>query len=524
MMLNRPRHNMKINRRSFLSSLTSALALLAAWRPAWAQATYSTKVTFVLFNDFYVMGEQPFPDGGKRGGFARLAAVVKAEREKAEKEGRHVIVAHGGDTLSPSVMSSLDRGAHIVALTNMIAPDILVPGNHEFDFGKAMFLQRMGEARFPLYAANLRDANGAPVPAFKDRAVFDFNGVRIGLTGLAYEQSPRVSSPGDLRFAPTIETTKQQAAALRAEGADFVCAVMHANRGDGIKLQYEQAADLLLTGHTHDLLVNHDGKCALVESGYDAHYVTCVDVAISVRDDNGKRTMTWWPQFRVIDTATVTPDPEVAAAVARFEQALLDKMTDALCTTAVALDSSISIVRSREAAIGNLFADAMRAGTHADAAILNGGGIRAGKTYEPGARISQGDVLAELPFGNRIVVLEVSGADLKRAVENGISRLPQSSGRFPQVSGIAVEFSLQREAGSRVTAMRVNGAPLDESKTYRAAVLDYLARGGDDYAMFTTARRITPDNDAPLMVNEVVQYLRSLGTARTGVEGRMLGK
>ena len=516
---------MKITRRLFLSSVASTLALIAALRPSWAQATHSTRVTFVLFNDFYIMGEQPFPDGGKRGGFARLAAVIKAERAKAASEGRHVIVAHGGDTLSPSVMSGLDRGAHIVALTNMIGLDIFVPGNHEFDFGKAVFLERMGEAKFPLYAANLRDASGAMLPAFKDRAIFDFNGVRIGLTGLAYEQSPRVSSPEDLRFASTIDTTKQQAAALRADGADFVCAVLHCNRGDAIKLQYERPAELLLTGHTHDLFVNFDEAAARwSNSSFDAHYVTCIDVAISVREENGKRTATWWPQFRVIDTATVTPDPEVAAAVARFEQALLDKMTETIATTAVALDSSTATVRTREAAIGNLFADAMRSGTHADAAILNGGGIRAGKTYEPGTRISQGDILAELPFGNRVVVLEVSGRDLKSAIENGLSRLPASSGRFPQVSGMTVEFELAREPGSRVTAMRVGGAPLDESRTYRVAVLDYLARGGDDYAMFSNARRITPDNDAPLMVNEVVEYLRKLGTARTGVEGRMVGR
>src|SRR6476646_11511565 len=306
------------SRRSFLSSVASTLALIATWRPGWAQTTHGARITFVLFNDFYIMGEQPFPDGGKRGGFARLAAVVKAERAKAAAENRHVIVAHGGDTLSPSTMSALDRGAHIVALSNMIAPDILVPGNHEFDFGKAVFLERMGEARFPLYAANLRDANGAMLPAFKDRAVFEIDGVRVGLTGLAYEQSPRVSSPDDLRFGSTIDTTNEQAAALRAAGADFVCAVMHATRGDAMKLQYVRADELLTTGHTHDLFVNFDDKCALVESGYDAHDVTCIDVAISVREENGKRVTTWRPRFRVIDTATVTPDPEVAAAVARL--------------------------------------------------------------------------------------------------------------------------------------------------------------------------------------------------------------
>src|SRR5205085_6292334 len=165
-------------------------------------------------------------------------------------------------------------------------------------------------------------------------------------------------------------------------------------------------AELLLTGHTHDLLVSYDDKSALIESGFDAHYVTCVDVSISVREDAGKRVTTWWPNFRVIDSARVAPDPEVAAAVARFEAALIDKMSETICTTTVALDSSTATVRTREAAIGNLFADAMRIGMRADGAILNGGGIRAGKTYQPGARISQGDVLAELPFNNRIIGVE----------------------------------------------------------------------------------------------------------------------
>src|SRR3954451_15866739 len=207
-----------LNRRSFVASLASTLALLTSWRPGFAQATHRANVTFILFNDFYLMGEQPFPDGKTRGGFARLAAIIKAERAKAAAEGRTVIVAHGGDTLSPSVMSGLDHGAHIVALTNMIAPDIFVAGNHEFDFGKEVFLERMSEASFPLYGANLRNAGGTPLPAHKDRAIITVGGVRIGLTGLAYEQSPRMSSPEDLKFAATIDTTKAQAARLRQEG------------------------------------------------------------------------------------------------------------------------------------------------------------------------------------------------------------------------------------------------------------------------------------------------------------------
>ena len=147
-----------------------ALALLAALATILAASTAraeSTRITFILVNDIYLMSDQMMPDGQRRGGFPRLAAVVKAERAK----GGHVVFAHGGDTLSPSLMSGIDRGAHIITLTNMIRPDIFVPGNHEFDFGKATFLQRMAEANFPLYAANLRGPDGQPLPNFKDRSI-----------------------------------------------------------------------------------------------------------------------------------------------------------------------------------------------------------------------------------------------------------------------------------------------------------------------------------------------------------------
>src|SRR3989440_11210934 len=125
---------------------------LAAILLAGGAFAESTRVTFLLVNDIYQMGDQEMADGKRRGGFARLAAIVKAERAK----GGHVIFAHGGDTLSPSLMSGIDHGAHIMTLTNLVKPDVFVPGNHEFDFGKTTFLQRMAEATFPLYAANLR--------------------------------------------------------------------------------------------------------------------------------------------------------------------------------------------------------------------------------------------------------------------------------------------------------------------------------------------------------------------------------
>ena len=194
------------------------LVPMSGLRFAAAAPAAAAQVTFVLVNDIYLMGDVEMPDGKRRGGFPRLAAVVKAERARASAAGGSVIFAHAGDTLSPSLMSSLDQGASIVTLTNMVRPDIFTPGNHEYDFGKAVFLERMAAATFPRYGANLRNADGATLPDFQDRSIVTVAGVRIGLTGATYEDSPRASDPGDLKFSSSVATLIEQARTLQARG------------------------------------------------------------------------------------------------------------------------------------------------------------------------------------------------------------------------------------------------------------------------------------------------------------------
>ena len=497
--------------------VTFGLAASAVVPPRLAWADQTATVSFILTNDIYLMGDTAMPDGRRRGGFARLAAVVKAERAK----GGTVIFAHGGDTLSPSLMSGIDGGAHIITLTNLVKPDIFVAGNHEFDFGKENFLKRMAEAQFPLFAANMRQPDGTPLPGAKDRAIVDVAGVRIGLTGAAHDETPRMSNPGDLTFLPTVATMREQAAALRRDGADFVVAVMHADRKQGVALMESRAADLILTGHNHDLFLDFDGRCAMVESSYDAHYVTIIDVTIAVTQQGDRRKVAWWPQFRVVDTANVTPDPEVAAVVADFERELSREMDVPLATTAVELDSRNATLRGGESALGNLIADAMRARGHADAAVMNGGGIRSGKSYPAGSAITRRDVLAELPFGNHLVTVTIRGRDLRQAIENGLSRLPALAGRFPHVSGMRVTYDPQKPAGERILTMEVRGTPLDADAIYRVAINDFMARGGDGYAEFAAAKPLVPVADSPRLSNEVMVYLRGLGTVQTSVDGRM---
>lgn len=501
-----------------IAALVACLVILAG--AAAAQTELRTQVTFVLVNDIYQMSAETSADGKLRGGFARLAAVVKAERAK----GGHVMLAHAGDTLSPSLMSGLDRGAHIIALTNMIRPDVFVPGNHEFDFGEEVFAQRMREVEFPLYAANLRAPDGAPLPRFKDRRMVELDGVRIGVAGATHEDTPRLSSPGDLKFAPLVPAVKAQAQALRKEGADFVLAVVHADRPQAADLYAAGGVDLVLSGHNHDLLIAYDGRAAMVESGHDAHFVTAIDVTISVSEQNGKRETVWRPQFRIVDTATVDPDPEVAAEVEKYESELSREMDAPLASLKVELDSRNATVRTREAVIGGLIADAMRASTGADVALMNGGGIRAGKIYPAGSTITRRDVLSEMPFGNRVVAIEISGRDLRASIENALSRLPDAAGRFPQVSGMRIEADVKHPPGERVASITIGGKPLDESAVYTLATNDFLARGSDGFDAFVRAKRIAPDYDAKLLVNEVMTHLRRLGSVTAEPEGRIVLK
>jgi 2',3'-cyclic-nucleotide 2'-phosphodiesterase (5'-nucleotidase family) len=220
----------------------------------------------------------------------------------------------------------------------------------------------------------------------------------------------------------------------------------------------------------------------------------------------------------------VTPDAEVAAVVARYAAEFTREMDVPLATTAVALDSRSATLRTREAALGNLVADAMREAVNADAAIMNGGGIRGDRVLAPGSAMTRRDVMAALPFANRIVPVEVTGRALKSAIENGLSRLPDAAGRFPQVSGLVIDADPGKPAGERVISLKIGGVPLEDGKTYTIATNDFLARGGDGYDALRDGRHLLPDHDAPLLANEVMVYLRRLGTVRTQAEDRIVFK
>jgi 2',3'-cyclic-nucleotide 2'-phosphodiesterase (5'-nucleotidase family) len=262
----------------------------------------------------------------------------------------------------------------------------------------------------------------------------------------------------------------------------------------------------------------------MVESKEEAEFVAAVDVKIDIDIKDAKRTVKWYPNFRLIDTATVAPDPETQAKADAYNATLSKELDVAIGTTAEPLDSRKASVRTAEAAIGNLIADATREAVGADIAITNGGGIRGNKEYAAGVLLTRRDILTELPFGNRTVKLEVTGETIWAALENGFSDVENSAGRFPQISGLTVEADIAKVKGERVLSVTVGGKPLDRAAAYTLATNDFMFGGGDGYAMLKGAKPLLGVRDAKLMANDVMAYIAAQKQVAPRVEGRIVLK
>ena len=491
-----------------------AAALAAALLLAHPARAEPATLTVVHVNDL-----DRLDGSGGRGGVARLATVVRQVR--AESAGR-VLLTHGGDAISPSLLSSFDQGAHMIDLLNRVGFDAMVLGNHEFDFTPAVTVARIAEAAFPVLSSNALMPDGAPIAGVAGRLLLEVGRYKVGVFGLTTATTATKSSPAPVTFRPVVEVAAEQARALREAGADLVIALAHTDRAEDAALMRQGAVDLLLSGDDHDMKIEVGRKTTFVESGAQAEFVSVVEIAMDLVAGRDGPRFAWEPSFRVVNTASVAPDPEIEAVVETYLARLSDELDVALGATAVELDSRRRVVRSREAGIANLIADAMRTATGADAALINGGGLRGDKVYPTGTVLTRRDLRSELPFGDRTVVLEVSGADLRAALEHGVSAIAEGAGRFAHVSGMAYRFDASQPAGRRIAGVTVGGAPLDPARTYLLATFDFLGRGGDGYAMFAGAPRIVDVNAGALTLAQVIGAVAAAGEVAPRAEGRIV--
>jgi len=197
-----------LTRTALIRSLPSALfaAGLILSLPGASQAEPET-ITFLHVNDVYEIS----PKGGV-GGLGQLGALLKAERAAA----KYTIMTLGGDLLSPSILSGMTKGSQMIELMNELGLDVVVPGNHEFDFGEALLATRVGESTFPWLGTNTLDASGKPAVGMVATHLIKTGAYTIGFFGLLTPQTDVLSSPGEnISFAPVNGTGSGSDGAVR---------------------------------------------------------------------------------------------------------------------------------------------------------------------------------------------------------------------------------------------------------------------------------------------------------------------
>ncbi|PGH55980.1 bifunctional metallophosphatase/5'-nucleotidase [Azospirillum palustre] len=489
--------------------------MLGAALPAWAQ---NGTLTFLHVNDVYEIA----PVKGQ-GGFGPLMTLLKRERAAAPD----AITTVGGDFLSPSLLSGTTRGEQMITLFNAIGVDAVTFGNHEFDFGPDLLKQRMAESKFPWIGTNVRSADGSAFAGTVPSWTRTIDGITVGFLGLITPDTARLSSAGpSLDFPPVLETAAATVKELRAKGASVVVALTHLTIEEDRKLASKvKGIDLILGGHDHDPISFYEGSTLILKAGHDAQYLGIVKLAVETKDaGKGPATVTVPTEWRFVTTAGVAPDPEVETVVEGYTRRLDSDLAVVIGTTTTELDSRKDVVRSREASMGNLIADALRDTLKADVAITNGGGIRADALHPAGSRLTRKDIFAELPFGNVGVLVEMSGQDLISTLEHGVSKVEEKAGRFPQVSGLTMTYDPKAPAGRRVTSITVGGKPVDPQGTYRVATNDYMLKGGDGYAAFPRSKVIVDASGAVLLAIIVMNYVEAKKTVAPAVDGRIVAK
>ncbi len=444
----------------------------------------TVRVTLLQVNDVYQFAAV---DQGARGGLARVLTLKKT----IQKESPNTLFLLSGDTISPSVESITYKGAQMIDAWNTLGLDYSTFGNHEFDFGPEVLQQRMNESKFKWIAANVIDTRtGKPFGDTPAYVVREFDGVKIAIFGLTLEETKITSRPGpNVEFLNPCETARKMVAEIHERGIKTVVALTHLSMSEDKQVARCADVDVIIGGHEHTLLQSESGGAPIFKMTADARELGQIDLNIS-KDTGAVESIDW----KIIPVTNQTADDSAFAAVNRKYGALIKDLATPVGRTRVALEARSAVGRNQETNVGDLIAGAFQWATGADVGLMNGGSIRADEIIAAGP-LTKRDVLSILPFKNRVVTVEVSGALLREVLEHGVGRSAEDAepGRFPQVSGVRFTFDARRPAGSRIVDITVDGKPLDPKKNYTVATSDYIAiDGGDGYAMLKSARVLIP--------------------------------
>lgn len=541
--------------RKFLSVLLAMAMVLSLTVTGFAiEDTATTREPEVMTEEATMAGKTVILHTNDVHGAIAGYAYITALKADYEAKGAEVILVDAGDYSQGTSYVSVTKGLDAIEMMNAAGYDVVTLGNHEFDYGYTQLKDNMTKAKFKVLCADVFNADGTPI--------FDANytyttksGVKVGFFGMETPETQTKANPTKIKgltFATNDAFTKAAADQVEAlKDADVVICLAHLGV-DGESKPYRstdlyaavKGIDFIIDGHSHTVMTKGENGEPIQSTG-----TAFANIGVIVIDDATKKIESNSLFEIKEDTAK---DATVAAAAQKIIDRIDKEYGAVFAKSEVVLNGAKAPNGNRDSETnnGDLITDAMvwkilqdKESLTVDAdhvvAVTNGGGIR--KAINPGD-VTKKNINEVLPFGNTVVTIYITGAELLEALEASTYCTPDAIGGFPQVSGInytistAVAYDANAETYpsstyygpksiNRVTINSINGKEFKADDTYAVITNDFCGGGGDTYYAFAAA---TAKFDTGIPLDEVVmEYITAelkgvIGKQYAAPQGRIL--
>ncbi|XP_024877450.1 protein 5NUC-like [Temnothorax curvispinosus] len=494
------------------------------------------------------------------GGFARIATLVR----QAKSESPSTIFLNAGDTYQGTAWYNVYKWKAVTWFMNLLAPDAISLGNHEFDDGVEGLIPFIQNASYPILTTNLDLSEQPDLAAtnLKNSTILEVSGKKIGVIGYLTPETKILSTTEKVIFKDEVESIREEVKKLKEKGVDILIALGHSGFEVDKKIAREvEDIDLVIGGHTNTFLyrglppdvevpegfyptevVQKSGRKVYVVQAYAyTKYLGNFSVSFDIKGE-----VTHIEGNPILVDTNVEEAEDVLKMINEKRGPIDQLQQQVIGKTRVLLDGDSKNCRRRECNMGNLICDALLdyyAGeylnkdgwTDAAIAVQNSGSIRSSITRARDDQVTRGDILSVLPFGNVIVKASMTGQQLLSMLEwsvHNIDNLTSTGnlfGAYLQYSGLQVVYDVSQPPNSRVVSVQVQCAAcrvpaysqLQKNVTYNVLVNNFLAKGGDGFHMLE-GLKTTP---LSVTTSEVLeQYFKKHSPVHPGVEWRILYK
>ncbi len=485
------------------------------------------RIPFVILHTNDTHGHfLPFVNPSKQqvGGFAAQWEIIKKIRKEVADQNGIFLLLSGGDINTGSPESDLFNAEPDLKGMEKMGYDAMALGNHELDGGIEKLFKQVAWVKFPILSANVKFSGREGI---KRSVLIERAGVKIGILGLTTESVKKLilsSTAKQIEVTSAIEEAQKEVEALKKQKAEVIIAVTHLGvpiavlnpkeiiQTDDVSLVKKMdGIDVVVGGHSHSLLPDgiKEGDSIILQAGEWGQYLGRMDGSFNLESRKLEDTKA---QVIPVDPAK-GETKELVAFFKTYTKQVEARLKKVLGRTKVTLDGEREQVRAHGTALGNLICDVMRKEAKADLAFFNGGGIR-GSLFEGPIRL--GDVLRILPFKNTLVTGTMSGAQIRKALEQGISSSQKMGGGLLHISGGKYEI----RQGKLGQVSLLNGNALENDKNYQVAANNFVFGGGDGLDAFTEATGI---EDSGKRVDELVEkQIRRIKLVKPDTQARIL--